>query len=150
MDIDFKALAEGFTSVIPFTSKLGMQVEEARQGYVRMVLPFDATNANHVGSLHAGAIFTLLETAAGLALVSALGELAMRVLVTGAKISYSRKIIGKAIVVAEIPPELVERVTMEIAAQGKAFFSYTVRVVDEAGEAAAECTFDYRMKPPAA
>ena len=149
-EIDAKAVAENLFAMVPFTGKLNFVVEDVRPGYARIRLPYDAANTNHVGSMHAGAIFTLLETTAGMALITALGELGSRLLVTGAKISYARKVMGAGVAVADASPALLDQARRDIEQNGKALFTFAASLLDEQGVKCAECAFDYRIKPPSA
>ena len=60
LEIARKALETG----IKFVANSGLRVEELRRGYVRCVMPF-AGNGNHIGTMYAGALFTLAEIPGG-------------------------------------------------------------------------------------
>src|SRR3546814_10037091 len=49
---------------IPFIGRSGLRVLELQRGYVRCQMPF-AGNGNHVGTMYAGALFTLAELPGG-------------------------------------------------------------------------------------
>ena len=78
--IDFDAVAEGLRASVPFARTLGMEFVEVApeaQGGVRAVvrLPDSSAHHNHIGGPHAGAMFTLGETASGAVVMAAFGEL---------------------------------------------------------------------------
>lgn len=49
---------------IKFVANSGLQVLELRRGYVKCLMPF-ANNGNHIGTMYAGALFTLAEIPGG-------------------------------------------------------------------------------------
>ena len=54
------ALEHGIT----FVRNAGLRVVELRQGYVKCLMPF-RNNGNHIGSMYAGALFTVAEIPGG-------------------------------------------------------------------------------------
>ena len=52
---------------VPFVAQLGIRVEEAGPGHAVLRMPFADAVTQHGGALHTGAIFTLGELAAGVA-----------------------------------------------------------------------------------
>ncbi|MGH8456011.1 MAG: YiiD C-terminal domain-containing protein [Stenotrophobium sp.] len=49
---------------IKFVSNSGLRVLELRRGYVKCLMPF-TNNGNHIGTMYAGALFTLAEIPGG-------------------------------------------------------------------------------------
>jgi uncharacterized protein (TIGR00369 family) len=71
---DFDAIARGMTMAIPFAGHLGVTVTSMAEGEAVALLPEREELKNHVGSQHAGALFTVAETASGAAFVGAFAE----------------------------------------------------------------------------
>jgi uncharacterized protein (TIGR00369 family) len=71
---DFDAIAKGMTMAIPLTGHLGVTVTSMGEGKAVALLPERDELKNHVGSQHAGALFTVAETASGAAFVGAFAE----------------------------------------------------------------------------
>jgi uncharacterized protein (TIGR00369 family) len=71
---DFDLIAKGMSQAVPFVGYLGVEVTEIGEGEATAVLPERAELFNHVGSQHAGALFTVAETASGAAFVGAFAE----------------------------------------------------------------------------
>ena len=71
---DFDAIAKGMTMAIPFAGHLGVTVTSMAEGAAVALLPEREELKNHVGSQHAGALFTVAETASGAAFVGAFAE----------------------------------------------------------------------------
>jgi uncharacterized protein (TIGR00369 family) len=71
---DFDAIAKGMTLAVPFAGHLGLEITSVAEGEATVVLPERDELKNHVGSQHAGALFTVAETASGAAFVGAFAE----------------------------------------------------------------------------
>jgi uncharacterized protein (TIGR00369 family) len=68
---DFDLIAKGMTQAVPFAGHLDLEIVEVSEGEATVVLPELPQLKNHVGSQHAGALFTAAETASGAAFVGA-------------------------------------------------------------------------------
>src|SRR4051812_49702827 len=72
--MDYEAVAAGLNDAIPFNRFLGLVVEEVAPGRGVVTLPDDERLHNHVGSQHAGALFSAGEAASGGAFLGAFAE----------------------------------------------------------------------------
>src|SRR5215210_2386395 len=72
--MDYQAVAQGLQSAIPFNGHLGLEVVEVGDGFGVVRLPEDPRLLNHVGSQHAGGLFSVAEAASGGAFVGAFAE----------------------------------------------------------------------------
>ena len=59
---DFDLIAQGMNEAVPFVKHLGLEVIELSTGEATARLPERVELTNHVGSQHAGALFTLAAT----------------------------------------------------------------------------------------
>jgi uncharacterized protein (TIGR00369 family) len=71
---DFDAIAKGMSQAVPFAGFLGLEITEMSEGEAVARMPERDELKNHVGSQHAGALFTLAENASGAAFVGAFAE----------------------------------------------------------------------------
>ncbi|HEX8753341.1 MAG TPA: YiiD C-terminal domain-containing protein [Solirubrobacterales bacterium] len=71
---DFEAIAQGLKMAVPFVAYLDLEVVSVGEGEATVVLPERQELTNHVGTQHAGALFTVAETASGAAFVGAFAE----------------------------------------------------------------------------
>ena len=103
--------------LIPFVKKTGVVADELTATKVKLHLPHDRTNLNPMGILHAGATFTLAETAAAAMCVMAFGQRAMFL---GKRVDIAFKRPGKGDVFAttQLTPVDAQRILDE-AAQGR-------------------------------
>ncbi len=80
------------TQAVPFAGHLNVRITEISAGEATVVLPDLPELKNHVGSQHAGALFTAAETASGAAFVGAFVERMADVtpLARSAEIAYEK------------------------------------------------------------
>src|SRR3954463_11673993 len=72
--MDYEAVAAGLNQAIPFNRHLGLVVEEVAPGRGVVTLPDGEHLHNHVGSQHAGGLFSAGEAASGGAVLGAFAE----------------------------------------------------------------------------
>src|SRR5690242_14257488 len=77
---------------VPFAAFLGLDITRIGEGEAVVILPERAELTNHVGSQHAGALFTVAEAASGAAFLGAFAERLADVtpLARNAEISYEK------------------------------------------------------------
>jgi thioesterase domain-containing protein len=68
--LDFENARLAIESALPYVRKLGVQLVRFEPFKVELLLPFDLSNTNHLGTLHAGALYTFAETVGGAFLLS--------------------------------------------------------------------------------
>src|SRR3954464_9157529 len=74
MDVDFDLIAQSMPAAVPYIGHMGIEVTAMDEGTATALLPDRPELKNHVGSQHAGALFTAAETASGAAFVGAFAE----------------------------------------------------------------------------
>jgi uncharacterized protein (TIGR00369 family) len=150
---DFELIAQGMNEAVPFVKYLGLEVLEISAGEATVRLPERAELTNHVGSQHAGALFTLAETASGAAFVGAFAERLGDVtpLARAADISYERIARGPIDASAKLGVPAAEALAT-LDAEGKVVFPCKIDLFDAAGERVATATVQWhvRLKQPAA
>ena len=131
MAIDFDAVRAGLEQAIPFNGHLGLKVVAVSEGSGSVRLPEDPNLLNHVGSQHAGALFTAGEAASGAAFVGAflerMGEITP--LAKSASISY-RKIAKGPIVATGTLSEDKAALLGRLDADGRVEFTIDVSLKD--------------------
>jgi uncharacterized protein (TIGR00369 family) len=137
--MDAAAVKNLVEQLIPFVKKTGVVADELSATKVKLRLPLDASNLNPMGILHAGATFTLAETAAAALCVMAFGQRAMFI---GKRVDIAFKRPGKGDVLAtaQLTPVDVQRIMDEVGRNGKTDAPITVDVVDGSGEPVAQAT----------
>jgi uncharacterized protein (TIGR00369 family) len=150
---DFDAIAQGMTQAVPFAGHLGLEITSVAPGEAVVRLPERAELTNHVGSQHAGALFTVAETASGAAFVGAFAERLGDVtpLARGAEISYTKIAKGpiEAMATLGVP---ADEALATLDAEGKVEFPCEVNLTDGDGTQVAKATVRWhvRLNEPAA
>ena len=79
MPLDLAAVAGTLPQLVPFVGTMRLEFVSLDDESAVLRLPDDPTTRNHVGGQHAGAVFTLGETAAGALVLRHFGEQLERV-----------------------------------------------------------------------
>ena len=150
-NVDFEAIAKGMAMAVPFVDHLGMEITEMSAGEATVKLPRKAQLTNHVGTQHAGALFSVAETASGAAFVGAfairLAELTP--LAKSAQIDYVKGASGPILAKAKMGIDAAEALAT-LDADGKVEFPVEVTLSDESGTTVATATVSWhvRLKQP--
>jgi uncharacterized protein (TIGR00369 family) len=144
--MDRRALAQQLEQMVPFLRHCGIVVTDLDQGTCVARLPEAAHLSNHIGSQHAGALFTLGESASGGAVLGALGEDLVRFtpLARSAEIRYLKPARGPVEARARVSEPIAE-VRARLAAAGKTDFDVAVEL-DCAGVKVAELTVRWHLR----
>lgn len=135
-------------ALIPFVSKAGMSVEDHGPGKAVLSLGPDPDNTTAGGLLHGGALFTLAETAASVALSTHPELRDLRIYLRGAEARFERAEDGRVSAHALVPPELAHQVSQGLAATGRGEGTIEVEVLGGHGQLVAIWTGTYRFKLP--
>jgi uncharacterized protein (TIGR00369 family) len=150
---DFDAIAAGMTQAVPFANFLGVEITNLVEGEATVVLPERDELKNHVGSQHAGALFTAAETASGAAFVGAFAERMGDVtpLARSADIAYEKIARGPISAVATLGMPKEEALAT-LDRDGKVEFPCQVVLSDSEGTKVATATVNWhvRLNKPAA
>jgi acyl-coenzyme A thioesterase PaaI-like protein len=146
MAIDFDAVRAGLEQAIPFNKHLGLEVVGVTDGSGSVRLPDDPNLLNHVGSQHAGALFSAAEAASGAAFVGAflerMGEITP--LAKSASIDY-RKIAKGPIVATGTLGEDKATLLGRLDADGRVEFTIDVSLRDAEDVEVATTTVNWHI-----
>lgn len=97
-------LTELLATVVPFAAHVGVEVAEILDGRATARLEPGEHHGNHVGTVHAGALFTLAEAASGAAMSGVLAEriLEFAPVVRTASIGYRRPAAGPLVATGQV------------------------------------------------
>ncbi len=146
-NVDFDAIAKGMAMAVPFAGHLKLEIAEISAGEARVFLPRRPELSNHVGSQHAGALFTVAETASGAAFVGAfairMGEITP--LARRAEIEYLKIANGQITATATLGIEAADALAT-LDAEGKVEFPCEVTLTDESGDRVATATVHWHVR----
>jgi len=144
--MDYEAIARGMAMAVPFAGHLNLEILDISEGEAAVRLPARQELTNHVGSQHAGALFTVAETASGAAFVGAfaarLGELTP--LARSAEIVYEKVAKGPIRAEAKLGVDAGEAL-QTLDAEGRVEFPCEIALSDEAGERVATATVSWHV-----
>jgi acyl-coenzyme A thioesterase PaaI-like protein len=143
----FDAIAQGMTQAVPFAGFLGVEVTHVEAGKATVVLPERPELTNHVGSQHAGALFTAAEAASGAAFVGAFAERMADVtpLARSAEISYEK--IAKGPIEAKATLAVpADEALATLDAEGKVVFPCEIELTDADGQRVATATVQWHVR----
>jgi acyl-coenzyme A thioesterase PaaI-like protein len=144
---DFDAIAQGMTQAVPFAGHLGLEITSVAPGEAVVRLPERVELTNHVGSQHAGALFTVAEAASGAAFVGAFAERLGEVtpLASSAEISYERIAKGAIEASARLGVPAAEALAT-LDAEGKVEFPCEIELADGSGTTVATATVHWHVR----
>jgi uncharacterized protein (TIGR00369 family) len=147
MTIDYAALPQLFAAAVPFAGFLGITYDTVEPGRAVLRLADDPAKHNHIGTLHAGALFSLAESASGLAMMATVAErlAAVTPLAARAEITYRKVARGDVTATARVEPP-VDEVLAALDAEGKVRFPVVVDLADESGDVCAVVTVDWHLR----
>ncbi len=134
-------------SRIPFLAPLGMEITEDGEGVTHVQLPFREGVTNHVGTLHAGALFTVAETAAGVAAWKVVPGEQAAVLLRSSSVRYTRRAAGKVTASARADESAAEEARAAFETAQRADLVVEATVEDGDGETVFVGSFDYALRP---
>ncbi|MEV0561636.1 DUF4442 domain-containing protein [Dactylosporangium sp. NPDC050588] len=152
MTVDAKVLATNLISAVPFARTVGIEITDVRVDgddiSATATLPDEERLHNHVAGPHAGAIFTLGETASGAVVMAAFGEhLALGTpLAVRSDIAYRKLAAGPVQAVARLGRPVSE-VLAELAAGERPEFPVTIEVTRADGAVTTEMTVVWTIRP---
>ncbi|HEY6729644.1 MAG TPA: DUF4442 domain-containing protein [Solirubrobacterales bacterium] len=146
-NVDFDAIAKGMSIAVPFAGFLGLEITEVGAGEATVVLPRRPELNNHVGSQHAGALFTAAETASGAAFV---GAFAVRMgdvtpLARSAEIDYVKIANGAITATATLGIDAAAALAT-LDDEGKVEFPCEVELTNKDGELVATATVHWHVR----
>lgn len=139
-------LARLFTEErIAFIKRMNLKTEVLEPGYVRLRAPL-AGNENHIGTMYAGALFTLAEVPGGALFVTSFDHQRFYPIVKELNLRFRRPATGDIHVEARLSASEIERIQIEAAANGKADYALELQLCDAAGEVVAESRALYQLR----
>lgn len=140
-------LRRQISRTVPFARLLGLSVEALESGRARTLLPERQELLNHVGTFHAGAVFTACEAASGAALVAALAPVLMQVrfVVRDAAIDYLQAARGALRAQATVVDD-IDAALQAIADAGRADVAVDVCARGAHDEVVAKATFSWAVR----
>lgn len=144
--MDYEALRGGMEQAIPFNVHLGLKVVEIGPGLGVVELPEGKHMVNHVGSQHAGGLFSAGEAASGAAFVGAFAEKMTEItpLAQRAEIEYRK--IARGPITATARLEDAEARLGELESDGVTRFAVPVELTNADGDVVAAMSVQWNVR----
>ena len=142
---DFETIRKMTTKSIPFAERAGIDLVEFERGHVKMKIPLEP-NKNHIGTMYAGALFTLAEIPGGAIFMSAFDMTKFFPIVAEMTIKYLKPATTDIYVEVSMSEEEIERITNEATEKGKSVFILEKELKDENGVVVAITTGTYQAR----
>jgi acyl-coenzyme A thioesterase PaaI-like protein len=135
-------------SSVPFVRTLGLEAVEVSTGQAVLRLPDVETQRNHVGGPHAGAMFTLGESASGAVVLTHFLATLDRAtpLAVSASIRYLKLAMGPVTATATLSRDAAE-VLAELESGERPEFEVDVKLTDGEGTVTAAMTVLWTLRP---
>jgi acyl-coenzyme A thioesterase PaaI-like protein len=145
--LDYDALAAGLNQAIPFNMHVGLRVEEVGPGRGVVTLPDSDHLHNHVGSQHAGGLFSAGEAASGGAFLGAFAEHlgSLTPLAKSAQIDYRKLAKGPITATGTLGADAAELMA-RIESDGRVEFPVEVEMTDQQGNVVAVMTVHWHVR----
>lgn len=140
-----QALRTAIAAGIPFVGRTGLEIEVLEKGYTKMRMPF-APNVNHVGTMYAGALFTLAEFPGGAIFISSFDTSRFYPIVRDMSIRFRRPVTTDVWVEVRVSEEFVQKVQAEAEANGKADYEWESEIKDANGVVVAIAKSIFQMR----
>lgn len=145
MDITAEQATDFVHQTVPAIGRLGVRVEAFGPGWVDLVVPIEG-NANHFGTMYAGAMFGLAELPGGLLPLAVLGG-DYTPIVTAVEIRFTAAARSDVRLSARLEPDHLKALAEQADAQGKAEFVLELTGTDDSGRTVVESRATYQLRP---
>lgn len=133
-------------SAVPFASHAGVTLTNVADGTGTAELEQTGTSVNHIGSQHAGALFTLGEAASGAAMAGAFLPVLMSVRPVAANANIMYKRIAKGTITADAKTSKSgAELLQSLEKDGKVLFNVLVTLKDTSDTIVAEMTVAWHV-----
>ncbi|SDG00500.1 DUF4442 domain-containing protein [Sulfitobacter delicatus] len=133
-------------TAVPFANHVGVKLLEIGDGTASAELVQRHETSNHIGTQHAGAMFTLGESASGAAMAGAIAPVIMdmRPVAAMGQIAFKRIAEGTLTAHAQTSRPGAE-LLIALQDEGKVAFDVTVDIRNEAGDTVVEMTMNWHV-----
>lgn len=119
--MDLEVARHALEKGIKFVENTGLKVLDLRRGYVKCLMPF-AGNGNHIGTMYAGALFTLAEIPGGALFLSSFDASRLFPIVKALDLQFLKPATSDITIEIGLDEAQIGALAAEAEAKGKAEF----------------------------
>lgn len=134
------------TRAIPFVRRSGVRILTLEPGHVVCEMPLKG-NVNHIGTMYAGALFTLAEFPGGPLMLATYGLTRFIPIVTSLDMEFVKAAKTDVRIELSLADDDAKRIERETLDTGQAEFDLLGELVNHAGETVARSHARYQMRP---
>lgn len=150
MSAEQMTVGEMLVATVPMARTLNLEFLETTADRAVVRLPDQAEYHNHIGGPHAGAMFTLAESASGAIVIAAFGDQLSRAVPLAVKAEIGYKKLAKGVVTATATlGRPVPEVIAELDAGERPEFPVAIEIRREDGAVTGEMTVVWTLRPNA-
>lgn len=139
-------IKQQLASTVPFARHAGIEVIEVAEGAGAARLAQTDVSINHIGSQHAGALFTLGETASGAAMAGAFAPVLLGVKpVAGSASINFRRVAKGAIAARAVTEQPAGQLRALLEEKGKVRFPVNVELIDDRENVVADMVVEWSV-----
>ncbi|MER6915858.1 DUF4442 domain-containing protein [Streptomyces sp. NPDC000594] len=148
MSADQMSVGELLAATVPMVRTLELEFLETTADRAVLRLPDREAHHNHIGGPHAGAMFTLAESASGAVVLAAFGGLLDRAvpLAVTAEIAYRKLAMGEVTATATLGRPVAD-IVAELDGGGRPEFPVRVTIERADGAVTGEMTIVWTLRP---
>lgn len=120
--MDLSVAKQALEQGIKFVANCGLRVVELRRGYVKCSVPFEG-NGNHIGTMYAGALFTVAEIPGGALFLSSFDMTKYYPIVKALDMKFLKPAKSDVSVEITLDDARIAAISAEADAKGKAEFT---------------------------
>ena len=147
MGLDYSIVMENMPTQVPMVGTLNIEYLELNADHALLRMPDQPEYHNHIGGIHAGAMFTMAETASGAIVLAEFGDKFDRVvpLAVQATIRYLKVAMGPLTAEATMNAT-VDEVLADLESGTRPEFTVDVAIRDESGTQTGAMTIIWTLK----
>ncbi|QKE64699.1 YiiD C-terminal domain-containing protein [Aquipseudomonas campi] len=130
---------------IDFVKRSGLKAELLEPGHVRLRMPLQG-NQNHIGSMYAGALFTLAEIPGGALFLTSFDVQRFYPLIKEINLRFRRPASSDILVEASLSAEQIASIQDTAEREGKAEYRLELQLTDSNGEVVAISQALYQLR----
>lgn len=130
---------------IAFVQRSGLKADVLEVGHVRLRMPLTG-NQNHIGSMYAGALFTLAEIPGGALFLTSFDTQRFYPIVKEMNLRFRRPATGNIQVEASLSEAQIEQLQKQATEEGKAEYVLELQLTDDSGEVVAQSRGLYQLR----
>ena len=144
--INFEMVKDFIENKIPFFKKVGISVETISLGKIKLSIPFDSNNLNHLGTYQAGVYLTLAEAAGGALLATVLDLSDVLLLTKECHLKFGEPAKKYLSYEGGIDIKEAEKIIQLLEEERKVNIPLEITLLNEQGRMAAEASVIYYLR----